>query len=452
MNVFFRHPYEGHPAQVNDVPMGMPLGGLMEILSRRLYDGSQSEQPNAIAVFLPFGDFGDDADAQQGQELLQEVTNRVQVNSENAPPNPFQPFQGMPNRLGEETVEQKGGETKPEDVLLSQKDDDEDEDESVPEPPVVLPPKTTTRTSLNSRTRHTVGEVQVKLENETEVKYYTYYYPKTFTWKKLCEAILEKTGLKVSCFGCGDGDADFKLCWGYSELTSYETITSFVAQPDIETRPFQLVPVHDLGGGRSVLRNALKEGTTASEKSQKKKQTLDQKVQDYKNAMASKTFQCDILKNTKSISDFLHGVPDHQSAEVFKRAFQKMVSDNNRSDLETCLIALNPENKSFASTELRLEEVFKTIMKQTFKTLDDQVKEVETLKSSIMVKMLAHYANIGMKSGRYDTSVMHDLIREHLQKLTRASGSTDVNMEALTDMMGKVSAEACSSLYSRTLP
>ena len=102
---------------------------------------------------------------------------------------------------------------------------------------------------------------------------------------------------------------------------------------------------------------------------------------------------------------------------------------------------MNPEIKSsFASTELRLEEVFKTIMKQTVKTLDDQVKEVETLKSSIMVKMLAHYANIGMKSGRYDTSVMHDLIQEHLQKLTCASGSTDVNMEALTDMMGRMSA------------
>lgn len=36
-----------------------------------------------------------------------------------------------------------------------------------------------------------------------------------------------------------------------------------------------------------------------------------------------------------------------------------------------------------------------------------------------------------LQSGRYDTSVMHYLIAHHLQKLTRASGSTDVNMEEL---------------------
>ena len=113
---------------------------------------------------------------------------------------------------------------------------------------------------LNTPNKCTVGRIEVYckgLDEDAVVQGFVYHYPKTATFRKLEELLEKKAGIRAGCFQSKKEDYDFAIYYGYSVVTSYETIMSCVNEtmPKLELRPVLR------GGAKKVVKHALKDST-----------------------------------------------------------------------------------------------------------------------------------------------------------------------------------------------
>ncbi|CAJ1437146.1 unnamed protein product [Effrenium voratum] len=345
------------------------------------------------------------ATKEQITESMNRVAERDQETATEEEPfdlasgNLFKPFSGKPMKLGD--VDAIAGEV---------------EEETHPEEGEAP----LTSVALNKKNQHTVGSVRVVFKGIS----YIYHYPRTATFKKLCEVLLQKYGLNVGCIGF-DGHYDFS-----SILTSYETIGSFFDGRSEDDRQMTLQP-RVLGGGKSstsIIKNLMKDKVS-------KKALVSSHANTIYDEVVKQSFQCGVLLDAQLFLRDLKSVDVKNSNEIFRQAVQQLQGQ----DLQNAIDMFNPKNKKTNSTEEKVEFFLGLAMKARLLNIDNHIVKANKLKEAIMAQLLVFYGHFcSNDKGRYNNAPLLKLLNEQqtvLNAQAKDGGGADDGVEAVSKLM-----------------
>ena len=329
--------------------------------------------------------------------------------------NLFVPFSGRPMKLGgdEQTT------TEPADTPI---DDTETDDVNTTE--VAVNTGGVETIILVKKNQNTVGFLRINLDNTT----YVYHYPKSGTFKKVCDVFQSKLGISVGCVGMS-GEFQYSLCQGQSVLTGYETITSFMDGRAEEHKVLNLRP-RIAGGAKSVMKTALKSKMD-------KKTILEQCAKDLRDEVCGATpYNCQLLNEAKDYLKLVQGIAPKDAGAVFQMA----VGALSIEDATKAMSLFDTSNKKTNTTEEKIEEFIKIALKEKLASFQSHAEMFEKAEQGIIASFVSLYGHFAQSSSSksYDNSKLKDMLVARISNLKR-DATSDASVDGMTQMFASAS-------------
>lgn len=324
--------------------------------------------------------------------------------------NLFVPFSGRPMKLGgdEQTT------TEPADAPIDDADTTEFAVNAGGVETIILVKKN----------QNTVASLRINLDNTT----YVYHYPKSGTFKKVCDVFQSKLGISVGCVGMS-GEFQYSLCQGQSVLTGYETITSFMDGRAEEHKVLNLRP-RIAGGAKSVMKTALKSKMD-------KKTILEQCAKDLRDEVCGATpYNCQLLNEAKDYLKLVQGIAPKDAGAVFELA----VGALSIEDATKAMSLFDTSNKKTNTTEEKIEEFIKIALKQKLASFQSHAEMFEKAEQGIIASFVSLYGHFAQSSSSksYDNSKLKDMLVARISNLKRDT-MTDASVDGMTQMFASAS-------------
>eukprot|EP00438_Fugacium_kawagutii_P019095 Skav234723 [mRNA] locus=scaffold634:441313:442359:+ [translate_table: standard] len=143
-----------------------------------------------------------------------------------------------------------------------------------------------------------------------------------------------------------------------------------------------------------------------------------------------------VISKVKAFVKHFASVPEGHSGSVVSEA----VSNLDEERLKKCLAVLKKGNTIRNNGESKLEYIVKEMIAGVLRELTEHEKNVQQLKSALVLNLVKHCVNVSMRSGKVDAETIRRQMSDRLASLTTASTTkedADVAMENLTDLFGR---------------
>ena len=277
---------------------------------------------------------------------------------------------------------------------------------------------------LVKKNQNTIGSLRINLDNTT----YVYHYPKSGTFKKVCDVFQSKLGISVGCVGMS-GEFQYSLCQGQSVLTGYETITSFMDGRAEEHKVLNLRP-RIVGGAKSVMKTALKSKMD-------KKTILEQCAKDLRDEVCGATpYNCQLLNEAKDYLKLVQGIAPKDAGAVFELA----VGALSIEDATKAMSLFDTSNKKTNTTEEKIEEFIKIALKEKLASFQSHAEMFEKAEQGIIASFVSLYGHFAQSSSSksYDNSKLKDMLVARISNLKRDT-TTDASVDGMTQMFASAS-------------